>query len=314
MNRLEQLTDVKGFTASNVVPGVENFSISGFTTKANPKLTRDCYRVRVDEKYFSEFDIDLLAGRNFNKDFASDSVAVIINEEAVKLFGFGSPASAIGKVLNPNNRYQWKIVGVTEDYHHSSLKESLDPIVFYYRPQSANYYSIKLTSGDLMASISAIEKVWDEIYPDNPFDFFFLDEFFDRQYKSDHLFNSIFIGFAGLAMFVACLGLFGLVSFTAEQAKKEIGIRKVLGASVGKILVLLIKDYLVLIIFALIIAFPLGYYVMYNWLQEFAYRTTIEAPIFIIAGFTIVSIAFITVSFKSITVAKTNPIDALRNE
>ncbi len=312
--KLEQLPEARGFTVSSVVPGVENFSISSFFTRFDPKLRRDCYRVRIDDKYFSEFGIDLVTGRNFRKELQSDSSSVILNKEAVKLFGFGSPDDAVGETLNPGLRYQWKIVGVVENYHHSSLKESLDPIIFYYHPTSGNFFSVKLENGKYQQIVSDIEEIWDEIYPDNPFDFFFLDEFFNRQYKSDQQFNVVFRGFAALAIIVACLGLFGLVSFTTEQGRKEIGIRKVLGASVMKIVLLFGRDYAVLITIAILIAFPLGYYLMNNWLQDFAYRTNIDPYIFVIGGLTVVVIAFLTVSFKSVSAARSNPVGALREE
>ena len=159
-----------------------------------------------------------------------------------------------------------------------------------------------------------VEAKWDAIYPDNPFDYFFLDERFDRQYKSDEQFNAVFIGFAALAIFVACLGLFGLVSFTAEQSKKEIGIRKVLGASSNALVMLLAKDYAKLILVAIVLAFPLGYYWMSSWLNNFAYQTNIGAGIFIFGGSLMALIAFLTVSFKSFSAANNNPVNVLRDE
>ena len=152
----------------------------------------------------------------------------------------------------------------------------------------------------------------DEVFPDNPFDYFFMDEFFNRQYKSDQQFNAVFVGFAGFAIFVACLGLFGLVSFSAEQNKKEIGIRKVLGASVFKVVVLLARDYTRLILAAMIIAFPLGYLLMKSWLQDFAYQTNISVDIFVFGALLILVITLLTVSFKSFMAANGNPVKALR--
>ena len=228
--------------------------------------------------------------------------------------GFASPEAAIGELLNPGNRREWRVVGIAENYHHSSLKESIDPIVFFKTVSQGNYLSLKLNSTNYPKVIASVESIWNKVYPDNPFDFFFLDEFFDRQYKSDGQFNTVFIGFAGLAIFVACLGLFGLVSFTAEQSKKEIGIRKVLGASTEKLVLLFAKDYAALVSIAILIAFPLGYYLMEQWLADFAYRTEIGISVFIIGGIAISLITFFTVSFKSVAAANANPVESLRSE
>ncbi len=312
-NTLEQIPSIKGFTASNVVPGVENFSISSFRTRFSD-MARDIYRVRIDENFVPDFEINLLSGRNFVKGMASDSNAVLINERAMLLLGFDTPEDALGEILNPGNRYEWRIIGVVSNYHHSSLKEAMDPILFTYRTGWGNFYSMKLAGRELEETIVAVERAWDEVFPDNPFDFFFLDEFFDRQYKSDKLFNAVFNAFAGLAIFVACLGLFGLVSFTAEQAKKEISIRKVLGASITRIIGLFARDYAILLFISILIAFPLGFVLMERWLDDFAYRTTISAPVFISGGLIIVLVATVTVSFKSMMAARSNPVDALREE
>lgn len=313
-NGLQELSSIRGFTTSNVVPGVENFSISSFNTREYPNINRDCYRVRVDENYFEQFEVELLAGRNFSKDMPSDSVAVLLNSTAVKLFGFESPEKALGERLNPNSDWAWKIIGVVEDYHHASLKESLDPMMFYYRPNSGSFFSLKIQGADVVATIKEVEEVWDAIYPDNPFDFFFLDEHFNKQYTSDLQFNAVFIGFALLAILVACLGLFGLVSFSVEQSRKEIGIRKVLGASVSKIVLIISREYMILIGFAIVTAFPLGYFLMKSWLQDFAYQTVIGPLIFIGGAVIALLVTFLTVSSKSISAAKANPVESLREE
>ena len=313
-DELGRVAGIDGFTLSNAVPGIENFSISGFRSKHFREDLRDLYRVRVDENFFDQFEIGLVAGRNFNQEMKSDSSAVLLNVHAVQHLGFGSPEEAIGEKVNPDSENPWNIIGVVESYHQASLKQDLDPVIFFFTPESGNYYSLKLSGNDLRATMANVESTWDAIYPDNPFDYFFLDERFDRQYKSDEQFNAVFIGFAGLAIFVACLGLFGLVSFTAEQARKEIGIRKVLGASVNKVVLLLAKDYAKLIFIAMIIAFPLAYWWMTTWLKDFAYQTSIGVGIFIFGALIIAAVAFATVSFKSFRAANGNPANALREE
>ncbi len=312
--KLEALPEVKGFTLSNNVPGIENFSISGFTSKHYPTELRDCYRMRIDDKFISQFEIELLAGRSFSEQMATDTSAIILNKVALKHLGFNTPEEALGEKINPNTERPLTIVGVVDDYHQATLKQALNPVIFTFRKDFGDFYSIKMVSDDYSSSLARIEREWDELYPDNPFDFFFLDELFDRQYKADEQFNTIFIGFAILAIFVACLGLFGLVSFTVEQARKEIGIRKVLGASVDKLVLLLARDYARLILLAVVIAFPLGYFLMQEWLKGFAYQTEIGVGIFIFGGVTISLIAFVTVSFKSFSAANGNPVNALREE
>ena len=312
-DQMRALSTIKGFTISNVVPGVENFSIGSFHTRQDPEVYRDCYRVRIDENYFPDFEIEVIAGRNFIKDMASDSNAVLLNRTAMTMFGFNE-TTAVGQVLNISSPYPWKVIGIVEDYHHSSLKESLDPLMFIYRPNAANFFSMKITEGNLPATLAEIEADWNEIYPDNPFEYFFLDEFFDRQYQSDQRFYTVFSGFAVMVILIACLGLFGLVSFTVEQSRKEIGIRKVLGASVQKLMLLLTKDYAILVCIAISLSLPLGSYLMNQWLEGFAYRTGIGPMVYITGALAIIVITFLTVSVKSTAAANSNPIRSLRDE
>jgi putative ABC transport system permease protein len=261
-----------------------------------------------------EFGVETLAGRNFRREMRSDSSAVLLNERAALHLGFSDAQAAIGENINPGSRYEWNIIGVVENYYQESIKEDLDPIIFFYSPDRGNYYSIKFQAGNAANTIATIEKQWDNIYPDNPFDFFFLDENFAEQYAADKRFNLIFIGFATLAIFVACLGLFGLISYTVEQNRKEIGIRKVLGASVQQIIGNLAGDYLKLILISMLLAFPLAYYLMSRWLEDFAQRTSIGVGMFIIGAGLIIFIAVLTVSGKSFRAATANPVKALREE
>ncbi|WP_170110413.1 ABC transporter permease [Flavilitoribacter nigricans] len=311
---LEELPAVQGMTISSSIPGIENFGISGFRSRHFPNEDRDCYRIRVDDAFMPEFEIDVLAGRNFREEMRSDSSAVLLNARAAEHLGFASPEAAVGEKVNPGSNYEWNIIGVVENYYQESIKEDLDPIIFFHSPDQGRYYSLKIQADDAAATIAAIESQWDRIYPDNPFDFFFLDENFASQYAADRRFNLIFIGFASLAIFVACLGLFGLISYTVEQNRKEIGIRKILGASAPQIIRNLAGDYLKLILIAMIVAFPLAYYLMSRWLDDFAQRTTIGAGMFIIGAGLIVLVAILTVSGKSYRAATANPIQALREE
>ncbi len=244
---------------------------------------------------------------------ASDSNAVLINQTAAKSLGF-TEENAIGELLNFKGQYPWKVIGVVEDYHHSSLKESLDPMIFMYRPNSASFYSLKVEAANIPSTLSRVEDLWNDIYPDNPFQYFFLDEFFDRQYKTDRQFNTVFSAFAVMVIVVVCMGLFGLVSFTVEQSRKEIGIRKVLGASAQKLIYLLTKDYAILIAISICISLPAGYFLMNEWLEDFAYRTSIGLWVYVIGALSIIVITLVTVSFKSMAAANSNPVQSLRNE
>lgn len=311
---LEEVPAVQGMTISSSIPGIENFGISGFRSKPFPNEDRDCYRVQVDESFMPEFEIAVLAGRNFRQEMRADSAYVLLNKQAAEHLGFENPEAAIGEKINPGSRWEHQIIGVVENYYQGSIKEEVDPIIFFYSPDRGNYYSVKIQGSQISSTIAAIETQWDKIYPDNPFDYFFLDENFAEQYAADERFNLIFVGFAALAIFVACLGLFGLISYTVEQNRKEIGIRKVLGATAQQIIGHLAGDYLRLILVSLVLAFPLAYYLMSRWLEDFAQRTSIGPSIFIIGASLIILIALLTVSGKSYRAARANPVKALREE
>lgn len=314
-NTLDDIPAVKGMTISSAIPGIENFGISGFRSKHFLEEARDCYRVSIDENFIKDFEIGLLAGRNFSSEMRSDSNGVLLNERALNHLGFTSAEEAIGEKVNPGSeRWERIIVGVVENYHQASVKEDLDPVVFFYNERWGNYYSIKLESNNFKETMAAVEGQWNKIYPDNPFDYFFLDESFALQYEADTRFNKVFIGFAILAILVACLGLFGLVSYTTEQSQKEIGIRKVLGASVSQVIFFLASDYAKLILIAMVVAFPLGYYLIKRWLENFALHTTIGVEMFLLTAGLIALIAIITMSLKSYRAATTNPVNVLRSE
>lgn len=313
-NELEQIPEIKGISTSSIVPGIENFGISGFTSRFFPEEDRDCYRVSIDEHFLQDFEIPVLTGRNFMREMLTDSSAVILNAIAAKHLGFESPEAAIGEKVNPGSQREWNIVGVVENYHQASVREELDPIIFFFSPNGGSYYSLKTHTNNYPSLLETLGSKWDNIYPDNPLDYFFLDERFAQQYKAEERFSSIFLAFSGLAIIVACLGLFGLISFTAEQSKKEIGIRKVLGASSSQLVLFLVKDYSKLILVSIVLAFPLAYYLMNEWLQSFAYRAEIGWGIFFLTTVLIGVISFLTVSAQSFKAAGTNPASVLRND
>jgi putative ABC transport system permease protein len=206
------------------------------------------------------------------------------------------------------------VVGVVNDFHQVSLKKPLDPTYFILDPYGGEHYSIRINTTNLPATIDHVRKSWAKAFPGNPFEYFFLDDYFNNQYANERKFGKLFTVFAVLAIFIGCLGLFGLSAYTASQRIKEIGIRKVLGASVTDITSMLSRDFIKLVGIAILIASPIAWYVMHNWLQEFAYRTTIAWWIFAVAGLSALFIALITVSFQAIKAALANPVKSLRTE
>jgi len=309
------LRGVKSTAMSSSVPGggnngayseIEN--IKGDLQVAN----LDLYFVDFD--YLNQYRIKMVAGRGFSRDFATDTTqAMVLNEAAVKMFGYTSPEQAIGKRFKQWGR-EGKIIGVMKDFHFRSLQEVIKPLSMRIEPESNNLVSVKVSTGQLPATIAAIENKWKTLIPNRPFSYYFLDEFFDRQYRSEDRFGKLFLNFAVLAIFISCLGLLGLASYSTMQRTKEIGIRKVMGASVSKIINLLSKDFLKLVFISFFIAAPAAWFFMNHWLKDFAYRTNISWWIFLGAGLTALVIALFTISFQAIRAAVANPVKSLRTE
>jgi putative ABC transport system permease protein len=283
----------------------------------------------VDYDFIGTYEIKLVAGRNFSPEFPTDrrntrgtgeeshnAGAVILNEEAVRRFGWEDP---IGKNVIQTfgeARYYYTVVGVIKDFHFSSLKNAIQPMNLFLSLGSNRYISVNMQTQDIPATISFIEETWNKIYPNLPMDYYFLDSVFDSQYFSEQRLQHLFGYFSGLAIFIACLGLFGLASFAAEQRTKEIGIRKVLGSSVSGIVGLLSKEFTCLVLVANIIAWPIAYLVSRTWLKGFAYRIDINSQFgfFIAAAVLALLIAWLTVSFQAIKAAHANPVNSLRYE
>jgi len=283
----------------------------------------------VDYDFIGTYEIELVAGRNFSPEFPTDqrntrrssgdsqnAGAVILNQEAVRRFGWEDP---IGKKVIQTygaDRNYYTVVGVIEDFHFSSLKNAIRPMNLFLSLDSNRYISVNMQTQDIPGTISFIEETWDKIYPNLPMDYYFLDSVFDRQYRSEQRLQRLFGYFSGLAIFIACLGLFGLASFAAEQRTKEIGIRKVLGSSVSGIVSLLSKEFTILVMVANIIAWPIAYLVSRTWLKSFAYRIDINSQLgyFLAAAVLALLISWLTVSFQAIKAAHANPVDSLRYE
>ena len=271
----------------------------------------------ISSDYIDLYQMKLLAGRNFTAtDYDPDWNKLhntIITESVVKLLGFKSANDAIGKTILQGDK-KWDVIGVVADYHQKSLRYPVEPTML--RPVYGTYnpVSVKVNPQNLSATIAAIKKKYDEFFTGNLFDYYFLDEKFNEQYKNDQLFGKVFSIFSGFAIFIACLGLLGLSLFSTMQRTKEIGVRKVLGASVINIVILLSKDFIKLVIDAFVIASPLAWWIMHNWLQDFAYRINISWWIFLGAGVLAIVIALATISFQAIKAAIANPVKSLRTE
>ena len=315
---LKQLTQVKGAATSWNVPGGDIGR--SFNVRQADSATTNRFTVRhtgIDYDYLDVYGIKLLAGRNFTpSDHNADWNKLhntLINRSAAKLLGFSSPEAAIGKAIISGNK-RWDVIGVVEDYHQKSLRYPLEPIRFMPAYSTNSEISVKITAKDASKTIAAIKQKYEAFFSGNIFDYTFLDERFNRQYENEQLFSKAFGIFSALAIFVACLGLFGLAMFATFKRTKEIGVRKVLGASVPDILVLVSKEFLGLVLIASIIAFPVAWYAMSSWLENFAYRITINWWVFAAAGCAALIIAMITVSFQALKAAVANPVKSLRTE
>ncbi len=286
--------------------------ISNGNTLAPTKA--DIKNVQADESFIPAYKIHVVAGSNFSKPDGMDTSSFIINEAAVRALGLHSNEDAIGKPFMYGDR-KGEIIGVINDFNFESLHQQIIPLVLLTStvPNGYNRISIKV-SGNIPSAVAHIEKTWKTYLPETPFDYTFLDDRFADLYRAERQQEAIFSIFAGIAIFIACLGLFGLSAFTITQRVKEIGIRKVLGASIGSIAVLLSKEFLRLVAIAAVIAFPVAWYAMHNWLQEFAYQTTISWWMFVFAGIVAIAIALFTVSFQAIKAALANPVKSLRTE
>ncbi len=307
-------------------PGVESVSVSSsvpgrnnshaYSEIENPTGDMQASNVNlfyVDHNFLKQYKMGVAAGRFFSEDFSTDTSAMIVNEALVKSYGYSSAEDIIGQRFS-----QWgvegEIIGVVKDYHFRSLQQEIGSMTIRMESTFARYFSINVETDDLSGTLASLEKEWQTLAPQRPFNYFFLDEAFDQQYRAEVRFGQLFIYFAGLAIFIACLGLLGLISYTIVQRTKEIGIRKVLGATESSIVRLLSKDFLVLVLISFVVATPVAWYALQQWLADFAYRTPMPWWVFVLAGSVATFIAMLTVSFQSIKAAISNPVDALRSE
>jgi len=270
--------------------------------------------VFTDFDYVRTFGLSIVEGRDFSKNLATDSVGILLNRTAVRSLGW-TESEAIGKRMMITLRDStWRtVIGVVDDFHFESLKESIQPLAISIVPDY-RVFAIRVQTGDMRDGLATIEQAWNTASPGFPFAFEFLNQSFNKQYKSEERQQKLFIAFAIVAISIACLGLFGLAAYTAEQRTKEIGVRKVLGASVAGIVGLLSTEFFKLVLIANILAFPIAYFVTNRWLQDFAYRTEIGAGTYLLSASMALIIAIATISYQAIRSAISNPIDALKYE
>ena len=308
---------IKGITRSSRIPSGRLLDAMGSQIDRGDSLTptqADIKFVVADEDFIPTYGVGILQGRNFSRSFGMDTSAFLINEAAVKILGLKSNGDAVGKQFQYGGR-KGQLIGVFNDFHFESMHQRILPLILFVPRNTGNYgrLSIKV-SGSIPAAIAHLESVWKKFLPEIPFDYTFLDDNFARLYQSEHRQESIFTLFSFIAIFIACLGLLGLSAFAISQRVKEIGIRKVLGASVNTIVSLLSKDFLKLVGIAAVIAFPVAWYAMHKWLNDFAYRISISWWVFLVAGIIAALIAFVTISFQTVKAARANPVKNLRTE
>ncbi len=300
------------------VPGRQIYWDAGGIRRAGTDISegKNYQIVGIDYDFAELFGLEFVAGRNISREFSTDSSALLLNETAVRHLGFESAADAIGQKVD-----YWEeimtVVGVMKDYHQQSLKEEFEPHIFRYMPYgrgSMGAIALKIDGSNVRETVATVRTHYDQLFPGNPFDYFFLDDYFNQQYESDELFGKVYGLFSLLAIVVIALGIYGLSSFAIVQRTKEIGIRKVLGASVASVMGLLTREFVILVAVANVIAWPVAYYFMDRWLASFANRTDLGLVTFVVAGFSTLAIALLTVSYQVTKAAHANPVDAIAHE
>lgn len=325
--QVDQLANVKSSTYTGFLPIGGYYRSDNTFWKLGEEPTQDnvvgMQLWSVDNDYISTMGMQLKAGRNFREDKATDSSGVILNEKAFEMYGFTD--------INAENYIQtyvfdeqtrevvkdqfevFKVIGLVEDFHYESLKESIGPVGLFLR-ENAGVYSIRVNTEDFASTLANIERIWDDLDAGVPFSYSFMDEDFAQMYHSEKKLGQIFALFSGLAIFIGCLGLFALASFMAEQRSKEIGVRKVLGASVSGIVIMLSKQFSKLVFWAFLLAIPVAWWGISNWLDSYNYKISIGVDLFAIAGLLAFAIAWITVSYQSFRAAVSDPVKSLKSE
>jgi len=315
-DQLKQYDQVENVAFSSNMPG-RTFGRTGVTPEGVPEDEENWIVsvMSMNKDYFDVMDMEMAAGRNYDEEHGTDQQdAIIVNEAFIKQVGWKEP---IGKKLTMGNDQERTIIGVVKDFHFASMRHAIEPLILFYNPGGNSDLSVKI-KGDVRQAMNNIEQAWNEIYPNYPFEYQFFDQEFDQLFKSDEKFSTLTMNFTWLAIFIACLGLFGLSAYMAEQRRKEIGIRKVLGSKISQVVVLLSKEFVLLIIIANFLAWPIAYWAITQWLSDFQYKISLfsinSISIFIASGVLALLIGLLTVSYQSIAASLANPVNALRDE
>ncbi|QEC44988.1 ABC transporter permease [Pseudobacter ginsenosidimutans] len=315
---IRKIPGVKSVSLGSSVPGNGwNGAYSEIENTSGEYQVANLNLIFVDFDYMPQLEIQMVAGRQFSRDFLTDTTkAMVINESAVKMFGYSDPKQAIGKKYK-----QWgsegQIIGVMKDFNYNGLQEEIKPLTLRMAESGNGGYdhlTVNVAGGQIPVTIAAIKKKWKEMVPNLPFSYTFIDEIFDHKYRDEQRFGELFLNFAALAILISCLGLLGLTAYSTMQRTKEIGIRKVMGASVSNILHLLSKEFIWLAGISFVVSAPLAWFFMHKWLQNFAYRINITWSVFAIAGTAALLIGLFTISFQAVKAAIANPVKALRTE
>jgi len=321
-----ELSQVPGVSSLSIGYGFPGDAVAGdeiIVPRNGQQVSQSATQLIVDFDYIKTLGLQIVAGRDFSKDMGTDKDhAWIINETAVKQLGFSTPQKALGQKLywhpwgasNPDSLKEGQVIGVVRDFNYKSLYDKVETTVLQIFPDAAWKVAVKMQSANIGNSINSVRKVCNKFTPEYPIEYKFLDENFEQMYNAEDKLKSLLTIFTSIAIFVGCLGLFGLAAYTAERRRREVGIRKVLGASTENVVLLLSKDFITLVVISLIIASPVAWYFMNKWLQDFAYRISISWWMFVIAAIVAIGIAFITVSFQAIKAAIANPVKSLRTE
>lgn len=313
-DEISRVSGVQSISAATNVPGDEIFWAMGIRRlSGGSDAPISGYTVGIDHDYVQSFGLNILAGRNFDRDHPHERHSVILNRAMIEALDFKDPQSAIGQKVSHGGDTS-EIVGVMDNYHQMSLKEAVVPLVFRFIDGAGQFIAIKMENENYQRVLDAVQEPWNSIFPNTPIDYFVLDQFFNRQYESDRQFGQIFTLFTFLAIFIACLGLFGLSSFMTTQRTKEIGVRKVLGSSVSQVVFLLSKGFLGLVALSILIASPLAWLAMERWLTGFPYHIDMNVLMIVVAAVSVMLIALVSVGWQTLRAARVNPAQTLKYE
>ena len=315
-NEFQQYSQVISFAGAYTVPGRISKETKTIQKKAGTSIQNfSIQAISVDFDYVDTMGIEIVEGRNFSSSIVADERSgMLLNEEAVKEFNLSDPVGEKFQVPGSGGIRERTVLGVVKDFNVYSLKQKIEPLMLYINPDYFYTIAVRIRPENTQRTIAYLEKTWKNIFPDSPFNYTFLENSYDRLYVSEEKVSQLLTLFSCLVIFVACLGLFGLASFMAEQRHKEIGIRKVLGADVPRLVLFLSKDFIKNVLIANLLSWPLAYYAMNRWLQNYAYRINIGIWPFLAAGIGVLFIALLTVSYQAIKAALANPVDSLRYE